>query len=643
MPKRPRQHQLEAESRAVIRTAVPSRWVYRDLDQDYGIDSEVEIFDKNHFATGAKFLVQLKATDQEPLTKALKLWFPVSKCEYFDSLDLPVLIVRYHAPSGHLFVRWFHSLDPYFGKKTAKGITFHLSEQDCWGESTAERLEKEVQAYRELKSPKLSRPILFEVSIQQDSTHGIPKYQLISKLRQATHQISHAISLDGDESSPYKILIDQDRIEVRMGAAHGFTLHTPEGYDETLAQESLHFDILVGVGLALDRHEHPIDGAEIIGPFIEQSRISNSIKIAFPIARCLSRANQMHRALEIAERFFVDDSTVDAAQVLMMTFFANHHRLSNPERDFGVRILTRMADLAEQHGQDDRASMLHYNVANLLRSTRRIRESIQEYRAAARLDETYLNRAYFWEELAGAMFDAQRYALSAEFYRRALSLDRNRETKFLYADALMFVGKFLEAEEIFDQELSDPPEPRDAEWALKSHALAWLREQTNINEQQRQKPSFTDDFEPSQLLDEETERICRVALQSDALSALAWFNLAGVYHRRDEIDSAANCFLLSALIVPQDLEAWGNVIGLAMKNRNSGLLGYSLYSGYYRNGQEFLRHVAERMPAAKDEFFDILSQGLGQFREREHEFLLRYHTSEGTWEEIRPTRREEDE
>ena len=75
MPKRPRQHQLEVESRAAIRTAIPPVWVYRDLDQDYGIDGEVEIFDSAGLATGTKFLVQLKATDATNLGKALRLWF----------------------------------------------------------------------------------------------------------------------------------------------------------------------------------------------------------------------------------------------------------------------------------------------------------------------------------------------------------------------------------------------------------------------------------------------------------------------------------------------------------------------------------------------------------------------------------------
>lgn len=151
MPKRPRQHQLERESRAAIRVAVPSTWVYRDLEQDYGVDAEIEIFDDAGMATGAKFLVQLKATDQGDLRKALRLWFPQSKGKYYSSLDLPVLIIRYHAPTKRLFARWFHSFDPYRGTRSRAGISFVLSEEDVWADSTPGRLVSEVEAYRQVK------------------------------------------------------------------------------------------------------------------------------------------------------------------------------------------------------------------------------------------------------------------------------------------------------------------------------------------------------------------------------------------------------------------------------------------------------------------------------------------------------------
>jgi len=62
MPKRPRQHQQEDSSKAIFIQKMPKHWVVREKSHDYGIDLEVEIFDKNDNATGLLFLVQMKST-----------------------------------------------------------------------------------------------------------------------------------------------------------------------------------------------------------------------------------------------------------------------------------------------------------------------------------------------------------------------------------------------------------------------------------------------------------------------------------------------------------------------------------------------------------------------------------------------------
>ena len=65
LPKRHRNHQLETESVRELQSKLPSTWVYRTPTDDYGIDGEVEIFDDKGFATGRKFFLQLKATDED--------------------------------------------------------------------------------------------------------------------------------------------------------------------------------------------------------------------------------------------------------------------------------------------------------------------------------------------------------------------------------------------------------------------------------------------------------------------------------------------------------------------------------------------------------------------------------------------------
>src|SRR6478752_6893706 len=114
MPRRPRAHQLEELSRRVFGSALPSRWVSRPLDPDYGLDATVEIFDKHDKATGLAFHVQLKATDQQSLKVALRsIRFSNELAGYYRSLALPVLIVLYYAPGDRLFARWFHAYNEF--------------------------------------------------------------------------------------------------------------------------------------------------------------------------------------------------------------------------------------------------------------------------------------------------------------------------------------------------------------------------------------------------------------------------------------------------------------------------------------------------------------------------------------------------
>lgn len=633
MPKRPRQHQLEAESRASIRMVIPSRWVYRDLDQDYGIDSEVEIFDQSGQATGAKFLVQLKATDEPVLSKALRLRFPLSKFQYYASLKLPVLIARYHAPSKRFFVRWFHSYDPYYSNKVKAGVVFLLGEKDVWSDSTPASLAREVEAYREINSPQILSPISFSLLISGDVIHGIPAYQLRLHLAQAVRKVSHRVTFVADEDLPHSVQITDDKIEVKVAGSHGFSLHMPNGYAQGYANTSLHYDIMIGIGLALDWHGHTVEAAEIISPFLDQALIPRRLETAIPVARCLAKANQVLRAIEVAGWLLDDDSSGDAAQLFLSIFFVKHQRLSGSEQDFGIRIVSRIAKKVEGREDYIRAAALHYTIANLLRGMDRYREAIHDYREAARLNKTYLDRPYFWRELASVLFLSNRYALAAKLYNRSLILEEHRLTNLLYADALMFSGQYQDAETILEQNFESYDYPDDAEWALKRFALSWLREQTGIDSQKRKTPIFPESFQPRNLEEVEIEKICCRALKSDCLSALAWFNLGGMHQRAGRNENAAKSFLLAALLVPWDLEAWGNVIGLAILTRDTTLFEHALCVACKINGEEFLLHIADRLPKKQDEFMVMLAQAIDQNQDRNRGVTIRSHDPKGGWDE----------
>jgi len=123
MPKRPRSHQLESESRRQFASLLPSRWIWREANPDYGIDGQVEVFDQTNNATALMFLVQLKATETPNLNDALSVQFKIDTITYYRKLDLPVMIALFYAPTREFFWKWAHEVDTYYadrGKTTLR-------------------------------------------------------------------------------------------------------------------------------------------------------------------------------------------------------------------------------------------------------------------------------------------------------------------------------------------------------------------------------------------------------------------------------------------------------------------------------------------------------------------------------------------
>lgn len=61
--RRPRQHVMEDEAEQIIRELLPSEWILRKVDKDYGIDYEIELVDEQ-IVSGDRIWVQSKAKER---------------------------------------------------------------------------------------------------------------------------------------------------------------------------------------------------------------------------------------------------------------------------------------------------------------------------------------------------------------------------------------------------------------------------------------------------------------------------------------------------------------------------------------------------------------------------------------------------
>jgi tetratricopeptide (TPR) repeat protein len=637
MPKRPRSHRLETESELAFQQAIPSRWVYRRKEKDYGIDGEVEIFDDSGRATGSVFLVQLKATDSDNRRLALRVWLRRETAHYYASLGLPVLIVRYHAPSASLYARWFHSLDSYYGKKTSKGVTFHLDAENLWGPSTAGSIERSVTAFRDTNQSAPTLPIEIRVQISEPVVHGISRAELVMCLAAAARGVARIVRLEFPTAisvnDPNRVQLTADRIAVFIGDRPGVTIHTPAWLRGPPTREALASDVLMAIGLGLDWLDHPALGADILVAFNSGSSLTRLQPTAHAVVRCLRRARRGAELLAIARRLILSDNERPIGD-LFLTAALIEFASEGQSRATAIASVGELACELAERGQNERAAAVHYSCGNALRS-HDLRAALTQYRCARALDASYEQRDYFEAELAGVLFLLGRYKLAAHHYHRALELRPDRQTKLRYADALLFSGRYRDALDLLTQAAGGSQELEDAEWVLKHYALNYMLGRGVPNTQVRQRVA-------SQWVDagsatyEEVARACELVLHEDALSGHAWLNLGTALYQSGNLAAARDCYLVAALASPGDIESWTAAAGVSLMLHDGKMAGLILFAGYQLNEESFILHMLERVPEEQRDRFGALMnemrellQGVGK-----EPYIMRFHMPDGTWTEI---------
>ena len=92
--KRPRQHEIDTAAQRLFESFLPTSWVVRKQEPDYGMDYDIEIFE-NEEPTGISFYIQLKGTAKlDCKHNEVKFTFETDKLAYYiDKVNKPVFIV----------------------------------------------------------------------------------------------------------------------------------------------------------------------------------------------------------------------------------------------------------------------------------------------------------------------------------------------------------------------------------------------------------------------------------------------------------------------------------------------------------------------------------------------------------------------
>ncbi|MEM9626624.1 MAG: DUF4365 domain-containing protein [Pseudomonadota bacterium] len=609
MPKRPRGHIIEDKSSVAFQQLLPDDWLYRPLSKDYGIDGEVEIFDSEGNATAEKFLVQLKSTESD-LRNKLYVNLRIEHIKYYLSHDLPIIIALYHVPSDSFFIRWAHTCEITNKPSGSKYIKIRFIEDHRWSAETARHLFLEYKAIRDLRSTSISLPIRFYTYFDRKWPENIPQQHIRINLLEEIETIRNVVEIG--ENIDQKICVNiiefyKKEIAIYMAGEKTFSITANSYRNKEQFLNEAHYDICVAIGISIFLHGHLEPSFAVLKNFWKLSRMSETPQTLLLIASCFIQSNHFSHAIQLADSLLSKNFDTQKVQAFVDSISLRHRKnISSDEEKFLYEVYTR---IAQKTRDDDLRGIVHYNCGNFLISRRKFSKAVYHYRKAAEFREDYKQKFYFWKELAGIFFESGHFSVAARAYACSIKLIPNKlKLRPLYADSLMFCGDYVGAEREWNAYLSTATiETRDTEWQLKLLALRFLMEATGLSHQKRKTQTafavLGQCESPEACDDEHLEQLCKNAISQDALCALAWFNLGGVRSRLDDPPNAAFCYLIAALIVPGDLEAWYNVMAISHNLDDNELFAASFIHSCCCNGAKAMRLMSQRLPGSSGREF----------------------------------------
>jgi tetratricopeptide (TPR) repeat protein len=516
MPERPREHVLGDEAQDAFRLLLPKGWIYRSKPSDYGIDGEVELTSAEGQLTGRLFYVQLKGTDTISLEEALKIRLKISTVNYFRALDLPVLIVRYHAPTTKIYVRWFESVSSSLPEAGQDTVSIKFSEEDEFTSTRSATISNELEGIRLIKFNKLTLPVGATIGCRSgQQIRGFSAAEIVSAVKSL---VSTGI-VRFKPDVPIAVEIGTDQTDITIGIVYKMSVQTDTLFSHSSLQVSA-ANILAAIGIALGRVRQGHAGATLILSSARQASLLNSFPYGLEAAFCLAADNRTAEALQVANSIISGRDSLALMQIMgMVPILARSMPNSS---GLWTELLRKIVVETETRGDMKLCAAARYNLANHLHSIGQRREALHYYHLALRADPRYSIRNYIWRELGALLFKSMHYRWAAVCYKRAVELGDDECEPFL-ADALMWSGEYDQAMTMFEAYLKKIQYP-SSEWVLTGQFVRVVRERVGCGTQRRNRvlalqlaSARENTFEESQFT---------AAVQADGLCGLAWFNRA---------------------------------------------------------------------------------------------------------------------
>lgn len=643
MTKRVRQHQIEDLSRSKFGLAVPRNWVHRDKNKDYGIDIEVEIFSGDNRATGLVFWVQLKATESNDIAIIRKVDLTIESIKYYKRLDIPVLIVRYSEKEDRFYFRWAHEIDLFYVKKNARNIRVSFSEEDIWNEDSPIKVKEYLEKMRAIKIGMITLPIPVYIDIKDKTVNGIPTAVFVSSYRKALKEYPDlAIYQSKPEDALLFVSLSGDELKISLASFIGCVFHGIKDKAHEGLAEGIVANTMIGFAVGLTS----IGQFEIAARIVLDKRLKpifvQQRDLIINLLPSLLKTSFFGVALATIEE--VIDSGKDNSILELITLKAINSEdvLNDEEKAAKVEsFLKKCLNKYMALGIDHQIGAFYYNLGNHYRARGLFQKSIRHYLKARRYHKQYVNQAYYLCELGGALFGHEKYHLSSMLYKMALNKGASSSKKPLYADALMFSGKYQMAFDVFSEYLKTNKVEHD-EWHLKRICLDLLIERTGIKEQTRRKEEALTAIDIKKADEENYVKSLESAIDMDMLCGLAWFNLGVAHSKAGDNRDAAISFTICGLVQPWDITAWVNATLCSLNKEvviDASTLFLILRTAYFLHGDMFLGKVYEELNNKNnskllDRFSNIIEEILPNSGSEKEKPIIRIMGNDGIFRNI---------
>lgn len=537
LPKRVRQHELSAISMREFARILPNGWIWRENTQDdYGIDGEIEIVE-NGAVSGKKVYVQLKSVAEDTKGNHRKESMAISTLNYFNSQNYPVIIVKYVEKEKSFFGKYYNTID-YDCNSKQKTKTIEFKNSELVDRVFFENLQNYFIKINDVKYLKF--PIKIFVDWKKCNIKEVFENIEIEEAELENNLKEFIVFVPKEEATVEIKIKEKDIIiiipEEKVISLNGIMIKKTKEKMEDI------FNICVIMLLM------KLNKLEMLGEFVYRKKLENFIieygkEELFIILLETSHVERTDKILD----FLLKNKKNYKFEVSLMIYI-----LKTGKNHIKQRILKLLKDNAIR-------SVDFYNLGNQERSNN-LREALKLYIKALGIDDFYRDKSYFYRELGGIFFKLGQYEWAVKNYKKSLELEKDGFTEYLYADSLMYNGKYEEALTILKTILEKNKDFVYFEILIKIDLLEYIVVNYGVKEQKRE---IINSIEYGREITENKERLKEKLdgeLKKDFLHSNTWFNMA--HTTSCEVEKSyfyAFCGILSTW----DTQAWINSFSFA--------------------------------------------------------------------------------